>query len=171
MKNFIANAEKKLDTWGEKLEKINITYPSDLVTGVLFLILSVVILLIMPQQVQISDKDLVNGRAFPTMLAYLMMAMSLMLIGKELVKLVTKKPMEMKTMNLLVEVKALVIMGILIVTYLLAKVTDLFVIGAVFCSVAFLIFFRCKKKSYYAITLTVAVAIWVVFRFVLNVNF
>lgn len=171
MKNFIANAEKKLDTWGEKLEKINITYPSDLVTGVLFLILSVVILLIMPQQVQISDKDLVNGRAFPTMLAYLMMAMSLMLTGKELVKLVTKKPMEMKTMNLLVEVKALVIMGILIVTYLLAKVTDLFVIGAVFCSVAFLIFFRCKKKSYYAITLTVAVAIWVVFRFVLNVNF
>lgn len=171
MKNFIANAEKKLDTWGEKLEKINITYPSDLVTGVLFLILSVVILLIMPQQVQISDKDLVNGRAFPTMLAYLMMAMSLMLTGKELVKLVTKKPMEMKTMNLLVEVKALVIMGILIVTYLLAKVTDLFVIGAVFCSVAFLVFFRCKKKSYYAITLTVAVAIWVVFRFVLNVNF
>lgn len=171
MKNFIANAEKKLDTWGEKLEKINITYPSDLVTGVLFLILSVVILVIMPQQVQISDKDLVNGRAFPTMLAYLMMAMSLMLTGKELVKLVTKKPMEMKTMNLLVEVKALVIMGILIVTYLLAKVTDLFVIGAVFCSVAFLVFFRCKKKSYYAITLTVAVAIWVVFRFVLNVNF
>lgn len=171
MKNFIANAEKKLDAWSEKLGKINITYPSDLVTGVLFLIVSVVILLIMPQQVAISEKDLVNGRAFPTMLAYLMMAMSLMLTGKEIVKLVTKQPLEMKTMNMLVEVKALVVMGILIVTYLLAKVTDLFVIGAVFCSVAFLVFFRCKKKSYYAITLTMAVAIWVVFRFVLNVNF
>ena len=53
MKDFIANAEKKLDTWGEKLEKINITYPSDLVTGIIFLALSIVILLIMPQQVQI----------------------------------------------------------------------------------------------------------------------
>ena len=74
-------------------------------------------------------------------------------------------------MNLLVEVKALVIMGILIVTYLLAKVTDLFVIGGLFCAVSFLVFFRCKKKSYYAITVSAAVLIWVVFRFVLSVNF
>ena len=171
MKTFIANAEKKLDAWGEKLEKINITYPSDLVTGVLFLIVSVVILMIMPQQVQISEKDLVNGRAFPTMLAYLMMAMSLVLTGGELIKLVTKKPLVTKTVNALVEVKALIIIAILLVTYLLAKVTDLFVVGGLFCAVAFLLFFRCKKKSYYAITITAAVVIWVVFRFVLNVDF
>jgi hypothetical protein len=171
MKNFIANAEKKLDAWGEKLEKINITYPSDLVTGILFFVVSVVILLIMPNQVAVSEKDLVNGRAFPTMLAYLMMAMSLLLAGNELVKLITKKPLVTKTMNLLVEVKALIIIGILIVTYLLAKVCDLFVIGGLFCAVAFLVFFRCKKKSYYAITVSAAILIWVVFRFVLNVNF
>jgi len=171
VKNFIANAEKKLDIWGEKLEKINITYPSDLVTGVLFLIVSVVILLIMPQQVVVSEKDVVNGRAFPTMLAYLMMAMSLLMTGNELVKLVTKKPLVTKTVNALVEVKALVLIAILLVTYLLAKVTDLFVIGGLFCAVAFLVFFRCKKKSYYAITVTAAVLIWVVFRFVLNVSF
>ena len=171
MKNFIANAEKKLDIWGEKLEKINITYPSDLVTGILFLIVSIVILLIMPQQVVVSDKDVVNGRAFPTMLSYLMMAMSLLITGSELMKLVTKKPLTMKTVNALAEVKALIIIAILIVTYFLAKVTDLFVIGALFCAVAFLVFFRCKKKSYYAITIGMAVAIWVVFRFVLNVSF
>ena len=171
MKNFIAKAEKKLDAWGEKLEKINITYPSDLVTGILFLVVSVVVLLIMPSQVAISEKDLVNGRAFPTMLAYLMLAMSLLLVGNELVKLITKKPMVTKTMNLLVEVKALIIIGILVVTYLLAKVTDLFVIGGLFCAVSFLVFFRCKKKSYYAITVSAAVLIWVVFRFVLSVNF
>ena len=159
MKNFIANTEKKLDAWGEKLEKINISYPSDLVSGILFLILSIVILAIMPQQVQISEKDLVNGRAFPTMLAYLMMAMSVLLTGKELAKLATKKPLEMKTMNALVEVKAVVVMGILLVTYLLAKLTDLFVIGGVFCAVSFLLFFRCKKKAYYAITLTAAAEI------------
>ena len=171
MKNFIANAEKKLDAWGEKLEKINITYPADLVAGILFFVVSVVILLIMPNQVAVSEKDLVNGRAFPTMLAYLMMALSLLLVGNELVKLITRKPLVMKTMNLLVEVKALIIIGILIVTYLLAKVTDLFVIGGLFCAVSFLVFFRCKKKSYYAITVSAAVLIWVVFRFVLSVNF
>ena len=77
----------------------------------------------------------------------------------------------MKTMNALVEFKALVLIAILIVTYLLAKVCDLFVIGGLFCAVSFLVFFRCKKKSYYAITVSAAILIWVVFRFVLNVNF
>ena len=171
MKNFIANAEKKLDAWGEKLEKINISYPSDLVTGILFLVVSIVILLIMPQQVVVSEKDVVNGRAFPTMMAYLMMAMSVLMTGNELMKLVTKKPLTMKTVNALAEVKALTIIAILLVTYLLAKLTDLFVIGGLFCAVAFLVYFRCKKKSYYAITISAAVLIWVVFRFVLNVNF
>ena len=171
MKNFIANAEKKLDAWGEKLEKINISYPADLVTGILFLVVSIVILLIMPQQVVVSEKDVVNGRAFPTMMAYLMMAMSLLITGNELVKLITKKPLVMKSVNALAEVKALTIIAILVVTYLLAKLTDLFVIGGLFCAVAFLVYFRCKEKSYYAITIGAAVLIWVVFRFVLNVTF
>ena len=171
MKNFIANTEKKLDAWAEKLEKIDVRYPADLVTGIICLVLSIVLMVIMPQQVVISEKDVVNGRAFPTMLCYLMMALSVLLTGKELVKLAAKKPMEMKTVNLLVEAKALTIICILVVTYLLAKLTDLFVVGAVFCALAFLVYFRCKKKSYYAITLGMAVIIWVAFRFVLNVPF
>ena len=36
---------------------------------------------------------------------------------------------------------------------------------------AFLVFFRCKKPLYYAITVSMAVLIWVVFHFVLNVSF
>lgn len=171
MKEKLQRMEAKLDSWGETLDKKNIRYPSDLVAGIAFLVLAVVVLLVMPQQVAISEKDVVNGRAFPTLMVYVMMACSAMLVIKDVYKLATKKPLEMKTMNLLVEVKALIIMGILIVTYLLAKWTDLFVIGGVFCALAFLIFFRCKKKSYYVITLTMAVAIWVVFRFVLGVDF
>jgi len=171
MKEKLQRIEAKLDSWEEALDKKNIRYPSDLVTGIAFLVLAVVVLLVMPQQVAISEKDVVNGRAFPTLMVYVMMACSAMLVIKDVYKLATKKPLEMKTMNLLVEVKALIIMGILIVTYLLAKWTDLFVIGGVFCALAFLIFFRCKKRSYYVITLTMAVAIWVVFRFVLGVDF
>lgn len=171
MKEKIQRMEEKLDVWGEKLEKKVIRYPSDLVTGIVFLVLAIVILLIMPQQVQISEKDVVNGRAFPTLLMYVMMACSALLIGKDVYKLLTKKPVEMKQMNLLVEVKALLIMAILIVTYLLAKWTGLFVIGGVFCCLAFLVYFRCKKPSYYIITLTLAVAIWAAFRFVLGVGF
>ena len=163
MKNLIEHTETKLDEWGAKLEVKNIEYPVDLVCGILFLVIGIVLLLIMPQQVQISEKDVVNGRAFPTMLVWL--------VGREAYNMVMHRPIKTKTLNLLVEAKALVIVLILVVTYLLAKVTDLFVVGAVFCAVAFLLFFRCKKPLYYAITVSMAVLIWVVFHFVLNVSF
>ena len=71
MKNLIERAEAKLDEWGAKLEQKNIEYPVDLICGILFLVIGIVLLLIMPQQVQISEKDVVNGRAFPTMLIWL----------------------------------------------------------------------------------------------------
>lgn len=171
MKNLVANIETRLDNWGEKLEKINVKYPADLVTGVIFLVLACVLLAVMPSQVAISEKDVINGRAFPTLVVYLMMTCSALLILKDAFKLATKKPIEMKTLNLLVEVKALIIMAILVITYFLCKTTDIFLIGALFCSLAFLLFFRCKKKSYYAITLAAAVIIYVVFRFVLGVDF
>ena len=171
MKNLIERIEARLDDWGAKLEEKNIEYPVDLICGILFLVIGIVLLLIMPQQVQISEKDVVNGRAFPTMLIWLMLAMSALLVGREAYNMVMHRPAKTKMLNLLVEVKALVIVLILVVTYLLAEVTDLFVVGAVFCALAFLLFFRCKKPLYYAITVSMAVLIWGVFHFVLNVSF
>ena len=123
----------------------NIEYPVDLICGILFLVIGIVLLLIMPQQVQISEKDVVNGRAFPTMLIWLMLAMSALLVGREAYNMVMHRPTKTKTLNLLVETKALVIVLILVVTYLLAEVTDLFVVGAVFCALAFLVFFPLQE--------------------------
>ena len=114
---------------------------------------------------------MVNGRAFPNLLMLVMLVCCAALIIKEAVKLVRKQPIAWKTINLLVEVKALIILGILLVTFLLCKYTGLFVIGAVFCVLGFLVFFRCKKWSYYVITLALAVAIWCAFRFGLGVRF
>ena len=60
---------------------------------------------------------------------------------------------------------------IVLVFWLICSLTDLFVIGAIWCAIAFLLFFRCKKTSYYIITVAFAVGIWAAFRFILNVNF
>ena len=115
MKNLIERIEARLDDWGAKLEKKNIEYPVDLICGILFLVIGIVLLLIMPQQVQISEKDVVNGRAFPTMLIWLMLAMSALLVGREAYNMVMHRPTKTKTLNLLVETKALVIVLILVV--------------------------------------------------------
>ena len=46
MKNLIERIEARLDDWGAKLEKKNIEYPVDLICGILFLVIGVVLLLI-----------------------------------------------------------------------------------------------------------------------------
>ncbi|MCI8932124.1 MAG: tripartite tricarboxylate transporter TctB family protein [Lachnospiraceae bacterium] len=172
MKRWMDWLDEKRDTIGEKLSKKEMKLPIDIVTGVFFLLLGAVILLIMPKQVPVSDSDVINGQAFPTLLMAVMMICSGVVLAKELYNIFVKKmPPAMKNINLLVEVKALEILAILLLTYVICRVTDLFVVGAIFCSLAFLIYFRCRKLSYYAITLTVAVLIWIAFRFGLNVNF
>lgn len=171
MKEMLERTQVFLDGWGARLEKKELRIPVDLTVGILFALISLGVLWIMPQQVVVSDKDVVDGRAFPTLLMTVMLICCAMLILKEVYKLLTGRPLAWKTINLLVEVKALVLMAILVASYLLSCATNLFVVGAVFCALGFLLYFRCKKPSHYAITLAMAVGIWAVFRFVLGVDF
>jgi hypothetical protein len=171
MSKWVEQFNGRMDSWGRKLHEKEIRIPVDLVTGVVFFLVGLGVLLVMPDQVAISEKDVVNGRAFPTLLTVVMLLCCAMLIGKELYKLVTKQPLNWKVINIQVEIKALVILGILVVTYLLSKLTGLFVVGAVFCCLGLLLYFRCRKRSYYVITLVLAVAIWAAFRFALGVDF
>ena len=172
IQSWIERLGERRDVIDEKLEKKEIKLPTELVTGIFFLLLGGILLLVMPSQVPVSHTDVVNGRAFPTLLMIIMMICSGIILIKELYNIFVKKlPPITKTINLLVEVKALVILGILLLTYVICRVTNLFVIGAIFCSFGFLIYFRCRKPAYYGITLTVSIIIWVAFRFGLNVNF
>ena len=118
----------RMDRWGERLGKKELRIPVDLTVGVLFFLFALAILYVLPQQVAISEKDTVNGRAFPTLLMVVMMICCAMLVAKEIYKLITKQPLNWKVINLQTELKALVILAILVVTYLLCRYTDLFVV-------------------------------------------
>lgn len=153
------------------LEHKTFSYPSNLTAGIICILLAGLMLVMIPGQIEISEKDVVSGRDFPNLLMYLMLICSAVLILKDLYRIMTKQPLEMKTINLYTEVKALVIIGILVGTYLISRLSEMFILGSLFCVLAFLIFFNCRKPLYYAITLTLAVLIWVAFRFGLGVNF
>ena len=160
------------DTLGKRLAAKEIQLPTELIAGGFFFLVAIVMYIIMPNQVAVADSDVVNGRAFPTLLVGLMLVFSLVLLVQEWIKVkVKKQPLTTKKINLLVEIKALAILGILLITYFLCRITNLFVIGACFCCLGFLVYFRCRKVSYYVITLTMAVLIWAAFRFGLNVSF
>ena len=169
--NFLDRFYARLDVWGEKLQTKEIRIPVNITAGVVCFVFALVILAVMPQQVPVSESDVINGRSFPTLLMGVMMVCCAGLVIKDVYKIVTKKPIEWKVINLNTEVKALIIFIILLISFFLCIVTDLFVIGSIFCCLGFLIYFRCKKPSYYAITIGIAVIIWVAFRFGLGVEF
>lgn len=170
-KSALSQLGERLDSMGEKMRGREVKIPTDLVGACLFFLIAVVLFVIMPDQVPISENDVINGRVFPTLLVILLMLCSGLLILQNIVKIMKKEPLHTCTLNLLTEVKALIILAILFVTYLICKWTDLFVAGAVFCSLGFLVYFRCSKKSYYVITVGLAVLIWAAFRFGLGVRF
>jgi len=171
MKDWINNLDAKLDSMGEKLSKKEIAIPTDLVAAAVFFVLGIVLLLCVPSQVTVGKDEVVSGAAFPSYLCYIMIGGSLIIAVQNILKIMRKEPIETKTINALVEVKALIIFGILVMFWVICNVTDLFVLGAIFCAVSFLFFFRCKKKSYYVITIVFAIGIWAAFRFGLNVRF
>lgn len=171
LNKWVNDFNSNMDSLGDKLRDKEIRIPINLAAGIAAILFSLFIFAVMPAQVAISEKDVVNGRAFPTLLMSVMLLCGIALVGQDIIKMIRKQSLEWKVINIQTEVKALVIFAILFFTYFLSKITGLFVIGAVFCCISFLLYFRCRKKSYYAITITLAVIIWAVFRFVLNVGF
>lgn len=171
LKNVLLSADQKLDRIGEQLKDKEVTLPTELLGAGIFLIFSIIMFAVMPSQVIVSETDVVNGRVFPRLLLMIMILCSLSLLASGLVKKARKEPLAVCTFHLLTELKALVILAILFFTYLICKWTDLFVAGSCFCALAFLLYFRCRKWTYYVITIGLAVVIWAAFRFGLGVRF
>ena len=170
-KGFVAALDAKLDAIGDKLKKKEWKVPTDLLGGVIFLVFGLLMLYIIPLQIEVKKKELVNGQAFPKLLMYIMIACSIVLIVNQVIKMLRKEPVKTTTINLLVEVKAVLIFLSMIVFWLVAEKTGNFAIGSAVFGVLMLFFFRCKKPLYYAIVLVAAVVIWAAFRFGLGVLF
>lgn len=172
MSNHKASAlDERLDRIGDRLRAKEIRIPTEFVAAVLFLAFAVAMLVLMPSQVPVMKGDVVSGQRFPTLIMALIILCGGSLLLKQVFRLIRHEPLETKTLNLLTEVKALLILLIMAGFYLINELTGLFVLGACFCVLGFLLFFRCKKPSYYIITLAFAVGIWASFRFGLNVRF
>ena len=129
-KGFVAGIDAKLDAIGDKLKKKEWKVPTDLLGGVIFLIFGLVMLYIIPLQVEVKKKELVNGQAFPKLLMYIMIACSIILIVNQGLKMLRKEPVKTTTINLLVEVKAVLIFLSMIVFWLVAEKSGNFAIGS-----------------------------------------
>lgn len=168
---LIARIDRWLDETGEKLKRREMSVPTDLVGGVLFLIFGIVMLLVIPGQIEVGKKEVVTGRAFPDLLMIILIACSAILVLTQVVKLIRHQPVKVTKLNLLTEVRALLIFAFMLIYFFVCQWTNNFAIGSCVFGLLMLLFFRCKKPLYYAIVLAAAVLIWVAFRYGLNVIF
>ena len=167
----LARVDRWLDETGAKLRQKEMAVPTDLLGGVLFLIFGVAMLFIIPSQIEVGKKEVVTGRAFPNLLMYVLIACSAALVITQVVKLIRHQPIKVTKINLLVEVRALLIFLFMFIYFFVCQWTNNFAVGSCVFALLMLLFFRCKKPLYYAVVLVAAVLIWVAFRFGLNVNF
>ena len=98
MKQLIDRVDARLDAWGRGVEgaKSSASRPTWR-PGIVFALVGIAMLLAMPSQITVSGGDVVDGRAFPTLLMAVMRdRLPSALIGKELVKLARKQPITWK---------------------------------------------------------------------------
>ena len=169
--HWITALDEKIDRAEEKLKAHEISLPTDLIGGIIFLIFGLVVLYIIPSQIEIKKKEIINGRQFPSLLMYMMIVCAVILIVSQIIKLLRHKEVAHTKINLLTEVKALIIFADMLIYFFVCQWTENFAIGSCVFVILMMVFFRCKKISYYIITLVAAILIWVAFRFGLNVNF
>lgn len=168
-REFFQRIDSWLDATGEKLEKKKIRLYVDIITPIIFIIFAVAVLLAMPSQIALLSSSSINERSFPTLLMVLIIICGVVLLGKEIFNIISKKKANIVETTALVEVKALIILGILVLYWLLMGLIG-FIISSILLGLAMLMFFRVKKVSYYIIVSVVAVLIGVFFRYVLNVR-
>ena len=168
-REFIQRIDSWLDATGEKLEKKKVNLYVDIITPIIFIIFAVAVLLAMPKQIALLSSSSINERSFPTLLMLLIIICGVVLLIKEIYNIISKKKANIVETTVLVEVKALIILGILVLYWLLMGLIG-FIISSILLGLAMLMFFRVKKPSYYIIVSVVAVLIGVFFRYVLNVR-
>ena len=168
-REFFQRIDSWLDATGEKLEKKKIRLYVDIITPIIFIIFAVAVLLAMPSQIALLSSSSINERSFPTLLMFLIIICGVVLLGKEIFNIISKKKANIVETTALVEVKALIILGILVLYWLLMGLIG-FIISSILLGLAMLMFFRVKKVSYYIIVSVVAVLIGVFFRYVLTVR-
>lgn len=168
-REFFQRMDAWLDSTGEKLEKKTVRLYVDIITPVIFIIFAVAVLILMPSQIILLSSGGINERSFPTMLMLLIIVCGVVLLAKEIFNIITRKKANIVETTLLVEVKALIILGILVLYWLLMGLVG-FTVSSVILGIAMLLFFRVRKLSYYVIVSVVAVLIGVFFQYVLNVR-
>jgi hypothetical protein len=169
MKNFLDSMDLFIDKTGNKLEKHSMSVPINIVGPIIFIIIAIICLIMVPSQIHINTTSPINARTFPVLMLRIVLIFSAVLLLKDIISLIRKKEIETKEINLLVEVRALIILAMLILFLVLLHFSS-FVASSIVFGILMLFYFRCRKISSYIIICSAAIIIGFLFQYVLKVR-
>lgn len=166
---FLIRFDSKLSAIAASMEGKRVRFYPTITGALVMIVFSIAVLVLMPSQVNIDEGEIITARTFPTLLAYIMLGGSVLLLIQEAVKVIRKRPLQTRELELLTEVKALVLLVLFVLYAVLMTLTGFIVASAIY-SVLMLVYFREKRLHFYPIVVVAAVIIGIIFRNVLNVR-
>ena len=167
--NILKRVFVKVNAFEERLSKKKVKLYKSIIGPILTMAFSIFILLVIPQQINVSEGSVTNGRTLPTLAALIILVISVILLIKEIIKIVVQKKADYIELNLLDEIKTLTVIALLFLYRYAIEWIGFMAASSVFV-VLFLGLFKRKKWYYYLIVIGFAIAVPLLFKNALNVR-
>ncbi|MDO4766288.1 MAG: tripartite tricarboxylate transporter TctB family protein [Eubacteriales bacterium] len=148
---------------------MKIKFNRNLVGAVLFFLFSMTLLLLMPSQIKVVSQDAINSATFPRLIVFIMAGCSLYLIIIEIIKIIRKQGVEIYEIDLAVESRTLVVIGLLILFYILLSLVPFWAAALIFAT-GLMLFMGSKSLWKYATVFVIIISVTLLFTKVLNVT-
>lgn len=149
------------------MKRKRIRISTNLGAGILGLLFAALLFVLTKNNIQIpvSETDMINSATVPYLLALLIGACSLALLGKTLVL----KHEVYEERDIQIELRNLIFIGLLIVYVALMPYLG-FLLTSLAFSAGTLFFVGCRNTKHYCVVLLFVAAVWAVFRFGLKID-
>ena len=144
--------------------------PKDLIAGILFLAIGIMVLIAIPFQVRdMRDEFEVGPRYVPTMMGIIIVGLSGLLIAKTVVTAKMKTAEWVSIRSVVPTKEACAVIGLIVVWIAALGIFDYLLVSSVVVVLGLLLF-RVKNIVHHLIAVSFVVAVWASFTFILNVR-
>ncbi len=152
---------------------MKIKYNSEMVAGLLLTIISAILLSKIPVEIKTLERTAVNAQTVPRialgglcLFSFILFLQGIFLLPKK-VLVFNREFTESRAVR--DTIRSCIYIGILILYMVLFRFLG-FIVSSIYLIFAILIYYGARKKSYYAIALSVSAVVYLVFTLVLNIS-
>lgn len=142
---------------------------TNLVGGGLFLSISIIIWFLIPSQIALTQNSSINSQTFPKIIVGISIVSSILLILKELIKIIKKEPTEEIKITFSNEIKVIIMLIFLMIYVFLFEYIG-FLFSSIIYSFLTLIYYRSKNIKYYISIALVCLIVNYIFKNLLLVQ-